>query len=234
MNPVWRSGIITAAMVAMALGAYLLTPGQRVPSRSVDLEQLIPHQFGDWSEQASSTVLVSPEVEQSSETSARRPAYDQVLMRTYRNSTDGAEVMLALAYGRTQRQEFKIHRPELCYYGQGYEVTPGGARVMQLEPGRRVQAQTMTARNQSRLELVSYWIRIGDLVSTNAWQTRWIILREGLDGRIPDGLLVRASSVMQTEADSGRAFEAQRRFLTAMYGALSMQGRKTLAGTSHT
>jgi EpsI family protein len=90
----------------------------------------------------------------------------------------------------------------------------------------------MTARNQSRLELITYWIRIGDLVSTNAWQTRWIILREGLDGRIPDGILVRASSVLRTDADSGRALEAQRQFLSALYGALSMQGRKTLVGMS--
>ncbi len=38
-------------------------------------------------------------------------------LRSYVNA-NGDVVMLALAYGRHQRQEIKIHRPELCYTSQ--------------------------------------------------------------------------------------------------------------------
>src|ERR1700716_1713761 len=112
MRPVARSVVILGAMLATLAASFVLTPRERVGLHSVELERMVPHQFGDWLEEASSIVQVSPQIEESAYTSAQRPAYDQVLMRTYRRQADGAQVMLALAYGRQQRQEFKVHRPE--------------------------------------------------------------------------------------------------------------------------
>jgi len=42
-------------------------------------------------------------------------------MRAYQNS-QGQIVYLALAWGEQQRQEVKIHRPDLCYVAQGFKV----------------------------------------------------------------------------------------------------------------
>ncbi len=47
--------------------------------------------------------------------------YDDVLMRAYGNS-QGDIVLLAVAYGRNQRQEVKIHRPDVCYTAQGFQL----------------------------------------------------------------------------------------------------------------
>ena len=230
MTPLARGWVICAAMVATACAALWLTPRERVSLHSVELEQIVPRQFGDWWQEAGTVAQVSPEIEQSLQTSATRPAYDQVLMRTYRRHSDGAEVMLALAYGRQQRQEFKVHRPELCYYSQGYDVSPAGKQQIQLGASRRVEAQTLLARNQWRLEYVTYWIRIGDQVSISPWRSRLIIAREGFAGRIPDGILVRTSSLLQADSDAARVLGVQRRFLSDFYASLSVSAKRVVAG----
>jgi EpsI family protein len=230
MTPAVRGIAILAAMLATLGVSIVITPRERVALHSVELERMVPHRFGNWQEEASSIVQVSPEIEQSAETSAQRPAYDQILMRTYRRQSDGAQVMLALAYGRQQRQEFKVHRPELCYYSQGYEVRPAGKQLIALGAARPIEMQSLLARSRWRLELVTYWIRIGDQISTSPWRSRLIIAREGFAGRVPDGILVRISSLMQTDGDAGRALGVQRGFLADLYGSLSVSARKALAG----
>ena len=78
---------------------------------------------GDSGSGASSTrptTAIDPRSQRPGETDPEAP-YDDVLMRSYTNA-HGEVVMLALAYGRHQRQEIKIHRPELCYTSQGYAV----------------------------------------------------------------------------------------------------------------
>jgi EpsI family protein len=230
VSPALRGMMILAAMLVTLGASIALTPRERVALHSVELERMVPHQFGDWQEESSSVVQVSPEIEQSAETSAQRPAYDQVLMRTYRRHTDGAQVMLALAYGRQQRQEFKVHRPELCYYSQGYEVRQTGRRLIELGAAGPIETQTLVARNRWRLEFVTYWIRIGSQISTSPWRSRLIIAREGFAGRVPDGILVRTSSLMQTDSEASSALGVQRGFLAALYASLSGSAKKALTG----
>src|SRR6185295_754125 len=97
--------------------------------------------------------------------------YDDLLMHTYRRA-DGQQVMMTIAYGRNQTQELKLHRPELCYYAQGFEVHTLGRRTVQLTPARTVSSLALLTRNRTRIEVVTYWIRIDERITENAWQTR--------------------------------------------------------------
>jgi EpsI family protein len=155
--------------------------------------------------------------------------YDQVLMRTYVRS-DGARVMLAIAYRRYQRQELKIHQPELCYYGQGFDVTAKGSRRVQLQPSVSIPVRTLLARKRSRVEPVTYWIRIGSEISQTAWQTRWIIYKESSSGSVPDGVLIRASSLVDRDSDGEAGLALQEQFLADLYGALPPSSRRILTG----
>jgi hypothetical protein len=74
-----------------------------------------------------------------------------------------------------------------------------------------------------------YWVRIGDTVSRSAWQTRWYILREGVAGRIPDGILVRTSQVVRSAGQKEASVAVQQRFLTDLLGALPPAQRALLA-----
>jgi EpsI family protein len=215
-------------MLLMAALAYAIAPTRQVSPNSVALERMIPRQFGQWVEQGAAVEQVPPQIEGA--TRADRTLYDQVLMRTYRRQSDGEMVMLALAYGRRQAQEFKIHRPELCYYSQGYDVQFVGRTRVLLGPGFGVDSNLLLARNRARYEPVTYWIRVGDRISLNAWETRWLIFKDGISGSVPDGILVRASSVIQTEADSASAFRLQKSFFADLYHSLSPAARTAIAG----
>jgi EpsI family protein len=225
-----RSLTIGCILIVAAAAAWLLTPAHEVSGPPVVLERMVPREFADWTLAKTDIVQVATQLERTTGPEVERPVYDQVLMRTYRRVSDGAEVMLALAYSRQQRQELKIHRPELCYYGQGYDVSPAGIHPTQLDGVRTIPTQRLLTQNRARIEPVTYWIRIGDRISLDALQTRLLIFQQGLRGRIPDGMLVRASSVVTDESQSESAFELQGAFLSALYSAMSPQAKRVMGG----
>lgn len=141
-------------------------------------------------------------------------------MRTYRDQ-QGHTVMLTLAWGQRQRQEVKVHRPDLCYVAQGYKVislsnkqTTGFSGV-----SHPVLVHHMLAQNAQSYEAVAYWMRIGSNFSEGALETRMHIIEEGLKGRIPDGILVRSSIRANTKEEAEAAFPLLDQFLLDLYGS---------------
>lgn len=204
------------AMLLAVIAAYLLTPRLTTVGNPPLLEEVIPKQFGDWKEIPSPYVQASLAVAREDEPDINQP-YDQTLMRTYQNSK-GEVVMLALAWGKNQRQEVKIHRPELCYTAQGYKVQSLAPVTLANIKGVAgpVTGKRMVAMNRFGGEAVSYWIRIGDIYSESAVDTRWHILKEGLAGRIPDGILVRASVQIRDAINLEANHTLAEQFLTAL------------------
>jgi EpsI family protein len=211
-------------LVAIA-AARELTPEQSFKTSIPDFASIVPKQFGDWKEVPSPYVQI--DLATGDDLSTEQP-YDAVLMRTYSNNK-GEQVMLALAYGRQQKQDVKIHRPEVCYEAQGYAVAGRTPVDFQLAPGAvAIQGTQMLAKNRDRVEAVSYWVRIGDIFPRSASQSRWYIFRQGMSGKVPDGILVRASSV-QTSADgTDRAYQTQHQFLGDLVNALPPESKRLL------
>lgn len=222
--------VTVGVLMAMAYGAAIaLTPARNaVPEGSVNLEKMIPQQFADWKEVKTGAIQMDLAPRNGEERSTDQP-YDQTLMRTYLRK-DGAVIMLAVAYGRTQRQEVKIHRPELCYVAQGFDVGRKELVEMNLGGQATVPAYRLVSRNDRRTEPVTYWIRIGDKITTSAWQSRWRILIEGLHGRIPDGILVRVSQVVPTTEGIAGSYTTQEEFLRALNDSVDPSTRKLLTG----
>jgi hypothetical protein len=52
-------------------------------------------------------------------------------------------------------------------------------------------------------------------------------MRYGLDGKIPDGMLIRISSI---DANTSNAYERQREFASQMLSALTPEYRQRLSG----
>lgn len=199
MNSLMNKHYLLAAL--MLLTAYLgfaMTPTLNYVEikEAQKFINAIPKQFGDWQEVPNNQLQVDLVPKEEGERTTDNP-YDDVLMRTYVNSK-GQHVQLALAYGKSMRQEVKIHRPELCYYAQGFEVksllsSDFGIVSAHNQP---IVGKNMLAVNQNYQEAVSYWIRIGDMYSQSPWQTRFYIIKRGLVGDVVDGVLVRASVVL--------------------------------------
>jgi EpsI family protein len=225
-----RPLILLLAMLLAAAAAWYLTPRATAAQGTMSLAQLVPRDFADWRELDGPVTAIDPRGQRPGETDLEAP-YDDVLMRSYVNA-NGDVVMLALAYGRHQRQEIKIHRPELCYTSQGYTVLRKSEAKFAASavPGAR-----MLVSAPGRSEAVSYWIRIGDLHSTNAWKTRAHIFSEGLRGRVVDGMLVRVSQIVPDAAavDAAR-YELQEQFLADLVLAMPPDARRLLVGSAVT
>lgn len=213
-----RTLLLVVTCAAASALAVLATPQLKEDVNRVDLEARVPRTIGEWQELPTPFVLVPLEV--NSETSINQP-YDQTVMRTYKDA-QGHQVSLALAWGKHQRQEVKIHRPELCYPAQGYSVEKLTSIQFPLNAGNgeAITGKRMVTRDRAgRIEAVSYWIRLGASYSDSAWETRLHILREGLAGRVTDGMLVRVSTRTSPDANLDEVFARQERFASQLVAA---------------
>jgi EpsI family protein len=223
------SAILGATMLATAAAVQLLPAPVMATSEPV-LAQTVPSVFGEWKEVSSVAEQVDPG-KNADEPSMDRP-YDDVLMRTYGNSR-GDVVLLTLAYGRNQRQEVKIHRPDVCYTAQGFSLVNRSHVAFPVTGlgGRQVEGMRMLVSAPGRTEAVSYWIRIGDVFSDNAWAIRYHIFQQGISGRAVDGMLVRVSQIVSgADAASAERYRVQERFLADLVRALPKSARRQLVG----
>lgn len=214
-----KSFLVCVLLILSALSALLLTPKYYSVTTVPDLATMIPTKFKNWKEISSPFTQVGLTTDKNS---LVNQLYDGVLMRTYVNDK-GDQVMLALAYAREQKQDIKIHRPEVCYVAQGFEMlkqTSNNISMQQSQIAKPVAMNRLLVRNQNRSEAVSYWIRIGDAYPGDGMAARMKILREGLHGKVLDGILVRASTVLEDESDSVTAYQNQEKFLKDLLNSL--------------
>ncbi len=189
----------------------------------VELKTLVPAQFGEW--RVDDTIVPlqpSPDVQK-----VINETYEQTFAQTYRNDK-GERVMLSLAYGRNQHEGMNTHRPEICYPAQGFQIVQSsqtGVAPLAGTPG--IPVVRLVTAHPGRNEPITYWLIVGDEVTTFGRGHKMVTLRYGLLGKIPDGLLVRVSSI---DPDNRHAFEVQERFIAAMLQAMTPGGREVMLG----
>jgi EpsI family protein len=219
-----KSWIIGLSMVAAALLAIVLTPTRLTAATApkIDLETMIPKQFGDWHQlQELDVIAVSPEVQAN-----LNKIYQQTLARTYVNSK-GEQIMLSLAYGGDQRDGMQVHKPEVCYPAQGFQVTKLTNGT--LDTGfSQIPVKRLLTTQGTRIEPITYWIIIGDTVAIDNFKWKLDQLKYGLTGKIPDGMIFRVSSI----GDMGSAYAIQEEFIRDLLKSLPTASRKHLIGDS--
>jgi EpsI family protein len=208
-------GALSVALVSAAGLSQFLIPKDYHTSAPPNLEQNIPRTIDQWKEVKSPFLVVPADMGVGNSISS---PYDEVMTRIFADDK-GRIVTLTLAWGKTQQQEVKVHRPELCYPAQGFSVQKLvdhqfrlGASGLDDPIGKR-----MVAKMDGELELVSYWIRIGSNYSAGAWSTRWNIYQQGMSGVIPDGILVRVSTrIPSSQTPSESDFLQHEEFMKAL------------------
>jgi len=219
--PSRRDLLIGGASLAAAGTAYARMP--RNPLMLIgkdDLEKIIPLKIGNWSyETASGLVLPPPD-------QLARLLYQQQVARSY-TAPDDLPVMLLLAYGSSQSGMLQIHRPEICYPASGFRLTETQITSIPLTADRAIASRSFTANSDTRVEQVLYWTRIGTLVPTSWVGQRLAVVRSNLQGDIPDGLLVRLSTVSE---DADHAQATLKKFARAMIEEIPLARRRMLIG----
>lgn len=219
-----RALLIALAMLLAAGLAVLAKPTRKLADThpKLDLETMVPRQFGAWRVDTSVTpVLPSPDLQ-----AVLDKTYDQVLARTYIDEA-GRRVMLSIAYGGTQHEGMQTHKPEICYPAQGFEVTRQRVGQLVLDYGV-LPIKRLFAVQGRRNEPITYWLVVGEQQTSFGLGHKLATLKYGLTGRIPDGMLVRVSSI---DADETRAYALQDGFLRDMLAAMNEKDRVRLLGT---
>jgi EpsI family protein len=80
-----------------------------------------------------------------------------------------------------------------------------------------MRVRRLVAQLDSRTEPITYWMVIGERVTITGTETKLAQLSYGLRGQIPDGILMRVSSI---DRDSAAAFELQQRFIAQLARAV--------------
>ncbi len=217
-------GLMTVLMLASSGAARYMTPTEHLADKmgKPDLEALFPKQFGGWRIDANVPVILpAPDVQ------ARLDAiYNQVLSRTYVNDR-GQRVMLSVAYGGDQSDGTRIHRPEVCYPAQGFQILSNSVGHIGLPGHEPLKVRHLESKLEQRLEPITYWVVVGDSVVVSSSEQKLAQLRYGLRGVIPDGMLVRVSSI---DSDTRRAFDLQQQYVNDLARSLTPQASLRVFG----
>ena len=216
---------LLVVIVVTAFAGEWLRPTVRlseVKARIV-LEQQIPQQFGEWRiDNSIRPVVPDPSLQAMLDT-----LYSQTLARTYINAS-GERIMLSIAYGSDQSNEATaVHRPEFCYSSQGFRVKALGDVSLTVGQTSFPAARVLASLGQ-RMEPITYWVTLDESATLPGLGRKIAQIRYGLRGEIPDGMLVRVSSI---SADQGTAFALQQRFLDQLYGAIGADVRTRYFGS---
>lgn len=218
-----RSTILGVMMLLAAASAAVLTPKQAYgPDTKIEkLENQVPKAFGDWrAEENGSSLVVNPQVEKLLD-----DLYSDMLSRTYVNKK-GERIMLSLAYGRLQSRDLQVHKPEVCYVAQGFQIG-GLTKTDIIQPNQSIPVMRLTAQLGRRVEPITYWIRSGDDIVRGWFEQNKTRLSAGFKGVINDGFLVRVSSI---STDQPAAFATQELFIKDMLAAIKPEHKPMFLG----
>lgn len=218
-----RKILLSVLMLTTALAAVALRPEYDTSQGKDlhDLEKLVPSSFGDWKEiKNGGSLVINPQQQQT-----LAEIYSQTLSRTYINR-DGYRIMLSIAYGGQQSKALQVHRPETCYAAQGFEIQ--GMRKDKISLLQNtVPIMRLKTQLGARDEPVSYWVRIGEKVVIGNFQQSLTRFEYGLSGTVPDGILVRVSSISK---DTTTAYDMQDQFLLDLYKELGPEAQAFFIG----
>jgi len=215
---------IAAMMLAAAILAVFLQPHQRMADTlpPLKLDSAIPTSFGEWRiDTGMAPISVSPDVQ-----AKLNELYTQTLERSYVN-TRQQRVMLSIAYGADQSREgTQVHRPEFCYAAQGFNLRSNIIGNLVTQYGS-LPVRRLLAVQGTRNEPITYWVTIGDKATLPGLRRKLSQLAYGLTGTVPDGMLVRVSSI---DPDSATAYKLQAQFIRDMLLGMSPADRARVAG----
>ncbi len=220
-----KSLLLLVLMLIASASAVALRPSTKVTDQRppINLAKMIPAQFGDWrEEQQNAAYVVNPQQEEMIE-----KIYSETLSRTYVNAS-GYRIMLSIAYGGDQSRATQVHKPEVCYPAQGFQLLNKTETTM-ASPFGPLRVTRIDTQLRQRHEPVTYWITVGDRIVRGNVEKKLAEMHFRFAGEIPDGLLFRVSSI---DPETARAYDIQAGFVNQLLAVLTPEQRRRLAGNT--
>lgn len=219
--PLTRRKVLLGLGMAAASGTALarMPEPNRPPIEKDRFESLIPDVVGSWRFASESGVVLPPPDALSDR------LYDNLVTRVYMGA--GGPVMFLAAYNNRQDGVLQIHRPEICYPAGGFTLTPTHDVDVPLNGDRSLPARAFLASGSDRDETVLYWTRVGSEFPRRWSEQRLSVIRSNMRGIIPDGLLIRVSTL---GSEMATELAVLRRFVTGFIDAAPAELRPILFG----
>lgn len=218
------AAILGAGVLAEAIKpTELLAKAHPAPN----LEMTLPKEFGEWHLVPNVGLVTPSEPEAYVRAELEQRIYSQEVSRGYADAA-GNMVMFLVAYGPVQNYRLKSHLPEVCYSAAGFRVSAKNVnKVSYLKDAPALTVSRLIAEKEGRFEPITYWMKVGDDVATGVFDRQIARMKYGVEGIIPDGALIRVSTVGLSEA---AAYKLQDKFVHDLLEALSPKGRKFFTG----
>ena len=225
MHQTIKNITLLALMLVTAVSAVVMRPKISLADEQppINLKIMVPKAFGEWHEELNApSQVVNPQQEAMLEAT-----YSEILTRLYVNKV-GYRIMLSIAYGKNQSTALQLHKPENCYPAQGFTLV-SVERIMLNLLGTPVQSKRMSTFMGQRFEPITYWTVVGDRITYLGLPKKILEIRYAMQNRIPDGMLVRMSSI---DKNTEKAWEIQQQFANAMINAISPADRTRFVGSN--
>lgn len=190
--------------------------------KNFKIDDIFPKTFGDWTVDAAMPVVVPPPDQQA----MLDKIYNQTLARTYVNR-QGARIMLSVAYGGDQSDGLTVHVPDVCYVAQGFKVGRERDSQMDVSNGFTIPIRVLEATLGGRIEAITYWVMMGNEATISNAQRRLVSIRYGFRRLIPEGMLIRVSSI---NPNMDQALALQGVFIRDMVAAIEPSQRIRVVG----
>ncbi len=220
----WRSLLVLAIMIGSTATGIAIRPERKSADGATPfhLESIVPVAFGDWRlDPEEIPILPSPELQ-----AAIDKTYEQTIDRTYIDS-HGRRIMLSIAFSGHYDKGMQWHQPEHCYPSQGFTIDAPSVPVQVRTSTGPIDAVQLVARRGPRIEPITYWFVLGDRQVRFGTDMRWHQVLNGLFGTIPDGLLIRVSSI---DSDIPQAFSQQESFAADLVANIRRSDRHRFLG----
>src|SRR5258708_1431532 len=228
INPV-QAVLASVASLSPGVLAEGIRPRELLASTQVapDLDKIIPKDFGGWHLVPNVGLVTPSEPGAYLEREQSERIYSQEVARGYADAA-GNMIMFLVAYGPIQNYRLKSHLPEVCYSAAGFRVSAENVTQLTYQEGAApLSISRLTAEKERRFEPITYWMKVGGDVATGVFDRQIAKMKYGLRGIIPDGALIRVSTVGLSEAAS---YKLQDQFIRDLLAALRPQDRKFFTG----
>lgn len=182
-----RSLLIGCGLTAIAGLSYLSAP--KAPASNVEgatFRAGIPDRIEGWTSRKTAE-LVLPALDEGDK------LYDNLETRIYQGRGLPA-MMVLVAYSSVQQNDIQVHRPEVCYPAAGFPIVSSQNAMLTFER-KPIEVREVVADRGGLFERVIYWVRVGDQFPTTWIDQRLAMAAANLKGAIPDGVLVRISTL---------------------------------------
>lgn len=220
-----KAFVALVLMVAALAAAHIWRPTAHLADTraKVELETMFPKAFGDWHvDERMPVQLIAPDTQ-----AFLNKIYNQTLSRTYVNR-QGDRIMLSVAYGGDQSDGTRAHRPEVCYPAQGFQIDSNQSSVMAVA-GHNMRVRQLVSRLGARIEPITYWVTVGERISLSGTEQKLAQLSYTTRGVVPDGMLVRVSSI---DVNAVSAYRLHQAFVAEMAIAVRAEHRSQVFGAA--